>query len=115
MFEVNRSVVVLRPTQAFYDLYASLPDLVIKSFAVIREDTHSYLLPKVDTKEQPSKIIPDALAHTIFEWELMLRDIDDQHWPKNRTRIDDLLEWFEIQVVPLVVDTSDDELTKDIM
>jgi hypothetical protein len=32
----------------------------------------------------------------------MLRDIDDQHWPKNRTRIDDLLEWFEIQVVPLL-------------
>ena len=113
MFEVNRSVVVLRPTQAFYDFYTSLPKKTLESYAVVREETHSYLLPKIDTKERASKIIPDTLAHSIFEWELMLREIDHQHWPKDRTRADDLLEWFEIQVVPLVVDTSEDELKKD--
>lgn len=115
MFEVDRSIVIVRPTQAFYDFYVALPDSAIESFAMVREDTHSYLLPKIDMKERPSSLISDSLAHTIFEWELMLREVDHQHWPANRTRIDDLLEWFEIQVVPLVVDTSEDELTRQIM
>jgi len=111
MFEVDRSIVVVRPTQAFYDFYVSLPDSARETFAEVREYTHSYLLPKIETKEPPSSLIPDGLAHTIFEWELMLREIDDQHWPKNRTKVDDLLEWFEIQVVPLVVDTLTTNLT----
>ena len=103
MFEVDRSIVVVRPTQAFYDFYVSLPDSPRETFAEVRENAHSYLLAKIETKEPPSSVIPDGLAHAIFEWELMLREIDDQHWPKERTKIDDLLEWFEIQVVPLVV------------
>lgn len=115
MFEVDRSIVIVRPTQAFYDFYVSLPDSARETFAEVREYTHSYLLPKIETKEPPSSLIPDGLAHTIFEWELMLREIDDQHWPKNRTKVDDLLEWFEIQVVPLVVDTLDDELNKHLL
>ena len=115
MFEVDRSIVVVRPTQAFYDLYKSLPDSPKKTYATVREEAHSYMLPKIETKESPSTVIPDGLAHTIFEWELMLREIDDQHWPKNRTKVDDLLEWFEIQVVPLVVDTLDDELNKHLL
>lgn len=41
-----------------------------------------------------------------------MREIDDQYWPTNRNMIDSLLEWFEIQVVPLVIDTSDDELER---
>ncbi len=115
MFEVDRSIVVVRPTQAFYDFYTSLPDSTVETFAAVREDTHAYLLPKIETKEPPSSFIPDGLAHTIFEWELMLREIDHQHWPKNRNRVGDLLEWFEIMVVPLVVDTSEDELTRQMM
>ena len=71
-----------------------------------------YLLPKIETKESPSTVIPDDLSHAIFEWELMLHEIDHPHWPPNRTRIDDLLEWFEIQVVPLIFDTSEDELNR---
>lgn len=115
MFEVDRSIVVVRPTQAFYDWYVSLPDSPIETFAEVREETHSYLLPKIETKVPSSSIIPDDLAHTIFEWELMLRMIDDKHWPPNRTKIDDLLEWFEIQVVPLVVDTLEDDLNRQLM
>ena len=112
MFEVDRSIVVVRPTQAFYDLYTSLPESPKETYAEIREHSHSYLLPKIETKEPPSTLIPDGLAHTILEWELMLREIDDQYWPPNRTRVDDLLEWFEIQVVPLVVDTSEGALNR---
>ena len=112
MFEVNRSIVVVRPTQAFYDFYTSLPDSPAMTYAEVREDINSYMLPKLETKDPPSTVIADGLAHTIFEWELMLREIDHQYWPPNRTRVDDLLEWFEIQVVPLVVDTSEDELNR---
>lgn len=112
MFEVNRSIVVVRPTHAFYDWYMSLPNSRKETYAVFREESHSYLFPKIETKESPSTLISDDLAHAIFEWELMLHEIDHQHWPPNRTRIDDLLEWFEIQVVPLIVDTSEDELNR---
>jgi len=105
----------VRPTQAFYDWYVLLPDFPKETFAAVREDTHSYLLPKIETKEPSSIVIPDELAHTIFEWELMLREIDNEYWPPNRTKIDDLLEWFEIQVVPLVVDTSEDDLNRQRM
>ena len=112
MFEVNRSIAVLRPTQAFYDWYVLLPDSPKDTFAAVREETHSYLLPKIETKEPSSKVIPDELAHTIFEWELILREIDDENWPPSRTKTSDLLEWFEIQIVPLVVDTSEDDLNR---
>jgi hypothetical protein len=70
-------------------------------------------LPKIETKEPPSEIIPDDLAHAIFEWELMLHEVDDQYWPPNRNKVDYLIEWFEIQVVPLVIDTSEGELNRD--
>jgi hypothetical protein len=112
MFEVDRSILVVRPTQAFYDWYISLPDSPKESFAELRESTHSYMLPKIVANKPPSEIIPDDLAHAIFEWELMLHEIDHQYWPPNRTKVDNLIEWFEIQVVPLVVDTIEDELTR---
>jgi|GEM_PF-767656 len=112
MFEVDRSIVVVRPTLAFYDWYISLPDTPKETFAAFREYTHSYMLPKIETKEPPSEIIPDDLAHAIFEWELMLHEIDDQYWPPNRDKVDYLIEWFEIQVVPLVIDTSEGELNR---
>ena len=115
MFEVNRSIAVVRPTQAFYDWYVSLPDTPKETFAEVREDRHSYLLPKIEANEPPSKIISDGLAHTIFEWELMLRLIDVEYWPADRTKIDNLLEWFEIQIVPLIVDTSEDNLSRQRM
>ncbi|MBW1786307.1 MAG: hypothetical protein JRK53_06760 [Deltaproteobacteria bacterium] len=115
MFEVNRSIAVVRPTQAFYDWYVSLPDSTKETFAAVREDRQSYLLPKIETKVSSSEIISDELAHTIFEWELILRGIDDEYWPTNRTKIDNLLEWFEIQIVPLVVDTSEDDLSRQRM
>jgi hypothetical protein len=70
------------------------------------------MLPKIEAEEPPSEIIPDDLAHAIFEWELMLHEIDHQYWPPNRTKVDNLIEWFEVQVVPLVVDTSEDELNR---
>ncbi|MBC8392195.1 hypothetical protein [Desulfobacula sp.] len=112
MFEVNRSIAIVRPTQAFYDLYKSLPDFPGETYATIREYSHSYLLPRIETKEPPSTVISDDLAHSIFEWELILREIDHKYWPQNRTSIDELLEWFEIQIVPLVVDTSEKELNR---
>lgn len=113
MFEVNRSIVVVRPTLAFYDWYITLPDSPKETFASLREYAHSYMLPKVETKEPPSEIIPDDLAHAIFEWELVMHEVDDQYWPPNRNRVDYLIEWFEIQIVPLVIDTSGDELNRD--
>ena len=112
MFEVDRSIAVVRPTQAFYDWYKSLPDFPEETYAAIRENSHSYLLPRIETKEPPSTVISDDLAHSIFEWELILREIDHQYWPPNRTSIDELLEWFEIQIVPLVVDTSEKEINR---
>ena len=113
MFEVDRSIVVVRPTQAFYDLYVSLPGSLKETYAEIREHSHSYLLPKIEVKQPPSTLIPDELAHAILEFELIFHEIDDQYWPKDRTRVDILLEFFEVQVVPLVVDTSEDELNRN--
>ena len=112
MFEVDRSIVVVRPTLAFYNWYVSLPDSPKETYAELREYTHSYMLPKMEAKEPASEIIPDDLAHAIFEWELMLHEIDDQYWPPNRDKVDYLIEWFEIQVVPLVLDTLEGELNR---
>jgi len=36
MFEVGRSIVVARPTQAFYDLYTSLPDSPEETFKCLQ-------------------------------------------------------------------------------
>ncbi|CAB1055938.1 hypothetical protein D1BOALGB6SA_672 [Olavius sp. associated proteobacterium Delta 1] len=43
MFEVDRSIVVVRPTLAFHDWYISLPDSPKETFAGLREYTHSYM------------------------------------------------------------------------
>ena len=112
MFEVNRSVVFLKPTQTFYNFYTSLPDFSTMTYDEVCEDINSYMIPKSEMKDSPSIAISDDLAHTIFEWELMLREVDHQYWPSNRTTVDDLLDFFEIQVIPLIVDTSEDDLNR---
>ena len=103
---------ILRPTLAFYDWYVSLPEHSDERYLELGEYVHSYLLPKTEVELQPSEIITDDLAHAIFEKELMLYEIDSQYWPQKRTKVDDLIEWFDIQVVPLVIDTLDGDINK---
>ena len=112
MFEVDRSIIIVRPTMAFYDWYISIPDTPKLTFAELREESHSYMVQKIEMIAPPSKLISDELAHGIFERELMLNGIDYPHWPKDRSKVEYFIEWFEIQVIPLVLDTLDSELKK---
>ena len=51
MFEVNRSIVVLKPTQTFYNFYTSLPDFSTMTYDEVCEDINSYMIPKSEMKD----------------------------------------------------------------
>lgn len=112
MFEVDRSIVILRPKLSFYNWYITLPEHSEERYLQLGEYVHSYMLEKTEVELLPSEIITDDMAHAIFEKELMLYEIDFQHWPSNRKKVDNLIEWFDIQVVPLVIDTLKSDLNK---
>ena len=106
MFEVNRSVLVVKPKQPFLAWALSLDD-EIKDLTLesLRKDCTAYLVPEIEF---------DSDQHQVLEWcfELLFEEqLDGWHtepkdWPQNRN-LEMFLEWFEVEFHSLVFDLCD--------
>lgn len=113
MFEVNRSVAVLRPKQPFIDWLRTLPGGwdTPPSAATLADACNALLVPAHD---EPEALRAYVRAHgdTLFAAELADWCDDERLWPEDRSAAR-FAEWFDIAVFPVVTDLDEAPLERE--
>ena len=109
MYLIDRTAAIVKAKKPFLDWINSTdgPNLTLKS---VNQESHVYLLPEHDTKQEQELIIQD-LYKEIFELELAGFSKDKKQWPK--ISYQKFLDWFEIEIHSMVFDSYDDEIKKE--
>ncbi|TDR80351.1 VacJ [Paludibacterium purpuratum] len=113
MFEVNRSVAILRPKQPFLDWLKSLPGgfETEPTLHDLRENGNALLVPAVDDLDELAEFIAENCIE-MFEAELADWCEEDKLWPQQRSQA--LFErWFDIEVHGVVTDLVAEPLERD--
>jgi hypothetical protein len=112
MFQIDRSVAVIKPKQPFVDWANFVRDkeeqYSISDFSI---DCSVILLPVVDSDEHAEAFIKD-MFQDLFELELSSWMADDETWPENLT-YKMFLEWFDVEYHSMVFDSLKDDIEKE--
>ena len=112
MFQINRSVAVIKPKQPFVDWANSVVDEDVQySISDFSTDCSVILLPVVDSDEHAEAFIKD-IFQDLFELELSSWIVVDEMWPENIT-YKMFLEWFDVEFHSMVFDSLKDDIEKD--
>lgn len=113
MYEVNRSVIILRPKQSFLDWLCGLPGCFepAPNLAELRENGNAILVPAVDRLDELQEFIAEH-AVELFEAELADWCEDDSLWPNPLTPAL-FAEWFDIGVHGVVTDLVEESLERE--
>lgn len=111
MYFVDRSVVVLKPTQVFLDWLKStqsddMPDLTLNQ---IRSNCTTFLIPQFDEPEQAVAYISERFQ-SIMDAELSGWVGDGSELPPNRD-LALFMDFFELEIHDTVLDLEDAELS----
>lgn len=105
---VNRCVVVIRPLAPYLEWASKVSDDDFLDEEDAEVLASAYLLPDLDDEDDAEELLAKNAAR-IFEGELAQWHDDESRWPKTRD-LDTLLQWFAIDLVPLVMDIADSDL-----
>ncbi|MDO5059131.1 MAG: hypothetical protein Q4D82_04210 [Neisseria sp.] len=109
MYFVDRSAVVVKPTQKFLDWLKSTdenaPELTLEQ---IRTNCTVFLVPEFDSPEEVVAYF-DERYEAIFESELAGWEEDVNKWPKARG-LQEFWEFFDIEINDMVLDMEDSDL-----
>lgn len=110
---INRSALVVRAKQPFFDWLSVLSDLDEDSvtLASMNEDPTVYLLPEFDVQSERDEILEEFFGH-IFECELHAWWQDQMAWPVNRT-ISLFHEWFDAHWHTVIEDLNSGPIIND--
>lgn len=112
MFQLNRSVAIIKPKQPFVDWANSVVDEDEQhSIADFITDCSVILLPVVDSDEDAEALIKD-MFQDLFELELSSWIVIDEMWPENIT-YKMFMEWFDVEFHSIVFDSLKDDIEKD--
>ncbi|MDH3572923.1 MAG: hypothetical protein OES64_04170 [Desulfobacteraceae bacterium] len=112
MFQINRSVAIIKPKQPFVDWANSVVDEDVQySISDFSTDCSVILLPVVDSDEHAEAFIKD-IFQDLFELELSSWIVVDEMWPENIT-YKMFLEWFDVEFHSMVFDSLKDDIEKD--
>ena len=112
MFQLNRSVAIIKPKQPFVDWANSVVDEDEQhSISDFSTDCSVILLPVVDSDEDAEALIKD-MFQDLFELELSSWIVIDEMWPENIT-YKMFMEWFGIEFHSMVFDSLKDDIEKD--
>jgi hypothetical protein len=112
MFQINRSVAIIKPKQPFVDWANSVVDEDVQySISDFSTDCSVILLPVVDSDEHAEAFIKD-IFQDLFELELSSWIVGDEMWPENIT-YKMFLEWFDVEFHSMVFDSLKDDIEKD--
>ncbi len=108
MNRVNRCVVVIRPLAPYLEWASKVSedDFLDEEDAEVLAS--AYLLPDLEDEDDAEELLAKNAAK-IFEGELAQWHDDRSSWPDKRD-LDTLLQWFAIDLVPLVMDITDGAL-----
>ena len=108
IYSVERSIVVLKPKQAFLDWINSTlasPDEQL-SLESIRIECNSYLIPEINEIEDGISCV-DEIFEDLFKIEFSSWTIDENDWPKQELTLKMFWEWFDVEISPTLVDVSE--------
>lgn len=108
IYSVERSIVVLKPKQAFLDWINSTlasPDEQL-SLESIRIECNSYLIPEISEIEDGISCV-DEIFEDLFKIEFSSWTIDENDWPKQELTLKMFWEWFDVEISPTLVDVSE--------
>lgn len=108
MYFVDRTAVVLKPTQQFLDWLkqadSDMPDLTLEQ---IRTNCSVYLVPQFDAPEEVVSYF-DERFQEIFAAEITAWDIDQSKWPLISLKT--FGEFFDFEIHDMVLDTHEDDI-----
>lgn len=109
MYFVDRSAVVLKPTQVFLDWLKSTdenaPELTLEQ---IRSNCTVYLVPEFDAPEEVVAYF-DERYEAIFRAEVSAWEEDAAKWPKNMD-LQAFWQFFDVEINDMVLDMEDADM-----
>lgn len=109
MYFVDRSAVVLKPTQVFLDWLKQVDeDMPELSLAQIRSNCTVLLVREMDEREDAISYI-DERFEEVFRNELSGWEVPQSAWPKTMDLVT-FWQFFEVEIHDLVLDTIEDDL-----
>ena len=112
MDAINRSAVIVTPTQTFLDwLHRADPSTADLSLADLRQEPTIYLLPEYDTEAEAREHLR-VYCSDIFEEQLDGWYRVPSVWPVDRT-FDTFIRWFEYSFHSVLFDLCGDPLKRD--
>lgn len=109
MYFVDRSAVVLKPTEAFLQwLLAADPDMPQLTLKQLRSNCTTYLIPEFELPEAAISYM-DERYREVFEAELAGWEIEKARWPQDMS-LKKFWEFFELEIHDMVLDMEDDDI-----
>lgn len=112
MYEVNRSVAILKPRQPFLDWLQNLPGSLDGQLqlAQLRADCNALLIPAADDYESAEDFVRQHYR-TLFGAELADWCDDDAFWPELTPAL--FIEWFDVEIHSVLTDLVDNPLERE--
>ena len=112
MYNVNRSVAIIRPRQPFVDWANSLPDASSPvTLDFFKDDNLVILIPEYEIPEEAEYYVSE-LWEDLFEQKLWDWCTNDAWWPTERT-VEKFWKWFDVEYHSVVLDPYDDPIDKE--
>ena len=109
MYFVDRTAVVLKPSQRFLDWLKSLngdmPELSLKQ---IRSNCSVFLVPEFETPEAVISYF-DERYQQIFEAEVSSWDVAKKDWPSDMS-LQAFWQFFDVEIHDMVLDMEEAEM-----
>jgi hypothetical protein len=106
---VDNSIVILKAKDPFVDWINKVFSLDQPlSIDVVRQESNSYLIPKVEEIEDGINIVDDRFDE-LFALELSSWTEDKSSWPLGRS-LQMFWEWFEVSVYPTLIEMDNESV-----
>ncbi len=112
MYEVNRSVAIIKPRQPFLDWLQNLPGSLDGQLQLdqLRADCNALLIPAADDYDSAEDFVR-LHYRTLFGAELADWCDDDAFWPEFTPAL--FTEWFDVEIHSVLTDLVDNPLERE--
>ena len=109
MYEINRSLAIIKPRQQFLEWLAGVLDPSAHEMTLeeMRRDATAILIPEFDDEESALHFVYSNFEE-LFERELEDWVGDESLWPSDRS-LKLFKEWFDVEIHSMVTDMVEDD------
>jgi hypothetical protein len=109
MYEINRSLAIIKPRQQFLDWLAGVIEPAPQDMTLeeMRRDATAILIPEFDDEESALHFVYSNYDE-LFERELEDWIGDERLWPVQRS-LKLFKEWFDVEIHSMVTDMVEDD------